>query len=46
MLMLWYGIYILNHNISTNSIVRTLWMKTDSFLHQLATVFETGDLKI
>ena len=45
MLMLLYGIYILNHNISTNSIVRTLWMKTYSFLHRLATVFETGDLK-
>ncbi len=33
MFMLWNSIYILNYNISTNSIIRALGMKTDSSLH-------------
>ena len=46
MFMLWNRVNILHHYISTDRIVWAPWMKTDSFLHQIATIFETGDLKI
>ena len=39
-------VYILNYDICTDSIIRTLRMKTNSCLHQFATILETSNLKV